>query len=121
MAKTYVQPGSFMDYTNSSGSDIVSGQMVLVGTRLGIASGDIANGASGVLAMKGVHALPKAAVSITQGAKLYYDADGNRVGGPSLAGCLTTTSTANTLVGYAFAAAGETDTTVDIDLNTMNA
>lgn len=119
MAKTHVQKGDFLTYTNSSGATILSGSMVLVGSRLGVASGDIPDGLSGELAMAEVHALPKATGEASQGAKLYYDADGSPVGGASGDGCLTTTSEANTLVGYAFSAAASGDATVNIKLNSM--
>ena len=119
MALTHVQPGKTMTYPNSSGATIASGKPVLVGVRLGVASVDIADGESGELMMKEVHSLPKASGAITQGAKLYWDADGSPVVGESASGCLTTTSTDNTLVGVAWAAAGETDATVEIDLNSL--
>jgi predicted RecA/RadA family phage recombinase len=119
MAQTYVQKGETLNYTNGSGATIASGAMVLVGSRLGVAVSDIADGATGVLVMAGVHALPKATGAITQGAKVYYDADGNRVGGPTGIGCLTATSDGNTLIGYAHAAAASGDLTVDVALNTM--
>lgn len=115
MSKKYVQPGDMMNYTASAA--ISSGDPVLVGVRLGVAEGDIANGGTGVLAMTGVHTVRKATGAITQGAALYWDADGNPVGGASGAGALTTTSTDNTLAGYAFKAAGSSDTTVEIKIN----
>ncbi len=117
MAKTYIQPGDMLDYTNGSGVDIVSGEPILIGTILAIATSDIADGASGVVAVAEVHAVRKATGAVTQGQLLYWDADGNPVGLASGIGCLTTTSTDNTLVGFAAAAAAESDANVNIKLN----
>lgn len=108
MATNYVQEGDTLAYTNGTGSTIPSSQAVLVGTRLGVALGDIANGAIGALAVRKVFRLPKAAGAVTQGAALYWDAT-NKV--------VTTTSSGNTYCGWAFAAAASGDATVDVKLN----
>ncbi|MGE4193083.1 MAG: DUF2190 family protein [Pseudodesulfovibrio sp.] len=115
--KTFLREGTRMPYANGTGSTIKSGTMVLVGVRLGVAVADIANGDTGYLAMTGVHALPKATGAITQGAAVYYDADGDPLGGTAGTGALTTTATDNTLAGYAAKAAAEADTTVELALN----
>lgn len=108
--------GRKMPYTASAA--IESGDPVVVGSRVGIAQGDIANGASGILDMGGVYELPKANGAISQGALVYWDPDGNPQGGESGAGAIATTSaTGNTLAGYAFAAAGATDETVEVKIN----
>lgn len=117
MAQTYIQPGDMLDYINGSGAAIASGDPVLVGSILGIATKDIADGSCGVLAVTKVHSVRKATGAVTQGAALYWDADGNPLNGETGIGCLTTTSTDNTLVGYAAIAAAETDETVGIKLN----
>ena len=117
MALNHVQPGRFMTYTNSTGSDIVSGQMVLVGSLLGVATVDIPDGATGELMMKEIHHLPKATGAIAQGVPLYLDADGDPVDGVAGSGALTTTATDNTLVGHSWAAAASDDAEVHIDLN----
>lgn len=117
MAKTHVQEGKKMDWTNETASDVVSDQVVVVGAIVGIAQGDIADGETGVLAVAEVHRLPKATGAITQGAALYWDANGDPVGGTAGSGALTTTATDNTLAGKAFAAAASGDATVDIKLN----
>ncbi len=109
MAQNHIQPGETMPYTNSTGSDIASGSPVLVGARLGVALGDIADGASGQLAMCEVWEIAKeAALVVAQGAALYWD---------DVNGVLTTTATDNTLAGYAFAAAVGADATVLLKLN----
>jgi predicted RecA/RadA family phage recombinase len=117
MGKTYVQPGDFIAWTNATGTAVVSGQVVRLCGLICVATGAIANGASGTLQVTGVHALPKANEAINQGAMLYWDDDGNPYGGASGTGCLTATDTSNVYAGRAAAAAEATDTTVDILLN----
>lgn len=96
-----------MDYT--AGATITSGSGVLVGKRLGIATTDMVNGTKGSLAMEGVFNLPKLSTDVVaQGDLLYWDDTNKR---------LTTTATANTQAGFAFAAAGNGVTTVDIKIN----
>lgn len=107
MAKNYIQPGEVLDVT--AGAAITSGSGILVGVRLGVALADIANGAVGSVAVKGVYSLPKLSTDVVaQGALLYWDNTNKR---------LTTTATANTLAGYAAAAAASGATTVNIALN----
>jgi len=107
MTTKFVQPGEVIDYT--AGANKTSGQPVLVGTKLGICLADIANGSTGPVAMTGVYTVTKLTADVvTQGAALYWDNGNSR---------LTTTSAGNTLAGYAFAAAGNGATTVNIKLN----
>lgn len=116
MAVNHFQRGKVLTYVNATGVAIAAGAAVVVGARVGVALTDIANGASGELAMEEVFELPKATGAISQGATVYFDADGNPVGGTSGAGAMTTTSESNTEAGYAFAAAGNTDATVYVKL-----
>lgn len=109
MAQNYVQEGDVLNYTNTSGSTITSGTAILIGTWLGVALADIANGATGSVAIEGVFTVPKLSTDVvTQGAAVYWDNTNKR---------LTLTSAGNTLVGHAFAAAGNGATTVQIKLN----
>ena len=74
MATNYVQEGSTLDYTNSTGSDIASGDVVVVGGTLAVALVDIANGDSGTVATDGVFTVPKVSGAVfSQGASLTYD------------------------------------------------
>ncbi|MHC1701791.1 MAG: DUF2190 family protein [Humidesulfovibrio sp.] len=109
--------GDSLNYLNESGATITSGSPVLIGATFGVACGDIADDAEGVLVIEGVYEIRKATGAIGQGALIYWDADGNPLGGVSQSGCLTTTDSGNTLAGRAYAAAAETDTTVLIKLN----
>ncbi len=87
-----------------------SGGAVLIGPGLfGVAAGDMAAGAMGVLRTVGVYMLPKVAnVPIVAGAKLYYDAT---------ARVLTTAASGNSYVAAALNTAGAADTVVMARLN----
>ncbi|MCS2154714.1 DUF2190 family protein [Scandinavium goeteborgense] len=81
MAKNYVEDGNTMDWTNSTGADVASGDPVVVGVLIGVAHGDIADGEDGVLHMTGVSQLLKdEADTWSAGDKLYFDADTGFVG-----------------------------------------
>jgi predicted RecA/RadA family phage recombinase len=68
MATNYVQEGTVIDYTNA-GSAISSGDVVVIGSNgdalVGIALGDIANGATGAVQISdGVFEVPKADAAV---------------------------------------------------------
>lgn len=109
------QPGDTMTWTNSTGTDVVSGQVVVVGTILAVALVDIGNGASGtVLYKNAVATCPKvSAAVIAQGETLTWDVS---VGAfdDSAATPATGDVTGNVV---AHAAAGNGDTTVEVVLN----
>lgn len=107
--KNYVQPGDRMEYSNS-GSAISSGSIVVIGERIGVAVVDIpATSGKGSVDLEGVFNLPKATgESWSQGDPLFYDSSANK---------LTKTATANKPAGYAFTAAGSSDTLGDCKLN----
>ncbi len=72
MAQNYVQEGDVLNYTNASGSTITSGTAILIGTWLGVALADIANGATGSVAIEGVFTVAKLSTDVVaQGALLY--------------------------------------------------
>ncbi|MDZ5641657.1 DUF2190 family protein [Enterobacter sp. A103] len=78
MAKNYYEDGHTMDWHNSTGKDVVSGQPVTVGAITGVAQHDIPNGTHGVLMMTGVFVLPKVAAETWQrGARLWLTKDGH--------------------------------------------
>lgn len=67
------QRGEVMTFT--AGAAIVSGQVVAVQNLLGVATGDVANGAQGELQLHGVHRVPKvSAAAISQGQPMLWDA-----------------------------------------------
>lgn len=92
--KNYVQSGNRMPFT--AGADVASGDPVIVGDIVGIAVGDVANGADGELQLCGVFELAKANAAITAADTLYWDAGNSNV---------TTTASGNTKIGFAFAPA----------------
>lgn len=73
MTTTFKQEGAVIQYT--AGADIVSGQVVKIGNVLGVALGDIANGATGSVRLEGVFAAPKVSGAvIAKGETLTWDA-----------------------------------------------
>ena len=74
MATNYVSDGNVIQWTNGTGSAVSSGDLVVAGHTLGVALVDIANGASGSVAVEGVFTVPKVSAAVfTQGEKLIYD------------------------------------------------
>jgi predicted RecA/RadA family phage recombinase len=103
--KNFVQEGDVV--TMAAPYQVSSGQGALVGAMFGIATVDLANGASGSFALKGVFDIVKAAGAVTAGAKMYWDNTAKNV---------TTTSSANTLIGVATQAQLSGDATCRIRL-----
>jgi predicted RecA/RadA family phage recombinase len=104
-----VQEGKFIDYT--AGADISAGDVVAIGSIVGVAPRPIANGADGVVQIEGVCALPKptagsGAETISAGAQVFYYA---------------TSGIANTVTGvvagYAVAEAVTAASTVSVKLS----
>ena len=110
MDANYVQRGESLDYTNGTGSKIEAGDIVVIGTKIGIAGCDIPAGAVGSLHVEGVFELPEKSgeSAIAMGAAVYYDAT---------AGAITATSTGNTLAGYAAAPAAASATKILVKIN----
>lgn len=107
MTTKYITRGAVLDYV--AGAAIVSGQVLIVGTKVGVALADIANGATGPVQTAGVFQLAKLATDVVaQGAALYWDSVNSR---------LTITAAGNTLAGHAYAASGNGVATVQIVLN----
>lgn len=72
MTSKYVQPGKVLQYT--AGSNIASGDVVVIGKILGVALNAIASGATGSVAIDGVFTLPKVTTAvIPQGSHLLWD------------------------------------------------
>ncbi|MEP0846061.1 MAG: DUF2190 family protein [Phycisphaerae bacterium] len=121
MAQTFqarrLSRGDTIDYT--PGSAVAAGAVVIQGPLVGIAEVPIAANALGALAVAGVFDIVKVNGSISAGAAVYWDADGDPQGGAAGSGALTTTSTDNTFVGWAVAAAGATDEKVPVKLGNV--
>ena len=98
--KNYVQNGS--NLTITAGAAISSGDFVVVGSIVGVAVTDIANGASGAIACDGVFSGTKASgAALAVGDVAYLNSTGK----------LTNTATSNDAVGLVVAV---TSTTVDV-------
>lgn len=98
--------GESLDYT--PGSAVAAGDVVVLGSvGVGVADGAIAANALGAVVVDGLIEFPKATGAINAYAKVYWNATNKNV---------TTTSTDNTLAGYAVAAAASGDATVRVKL-----
>ena len=114
MKATYWQKGEVLDFTPTA--DVKNGQVVPIGSRVGVAGSDIAANEQGHLHVVGVFEMDKAAnEAITMGTTLYYDATND---------CVTATASTgedaakvdNTPAGYAVAPAAAAATTVLVKL-----
>lgn len=103
----YWQRGETLDYTNSTNATIPAGTIVSLGSRIGVAGGDIEPSKLGALHVCGVFEIAKTSSSaISMGDVVYFDGTG-----------ITGTSGTGTIeVGYAAAAAAASDTTVLVKL-----
>lgn len=109
MAKNHIQPGVVIDWTNDTGSDVLSGSVVVVGVLVCVALGNIANGETGRVATEEVFEIPKnTSLAISQGDRCYWDvADGN----------INKTAVDNIDAGVCVEDAGSSDATVKVKLN----
>jgi predicted RecA/RadA family phage recombinase len=100
--KNFIQHGRTLTVPAPTGG-VVSGAVVIIGALVAIANADAAEGEDVALETAGVFELPKtSAQAWTVGAKIYWDAT-NAVA--------TTTSSGNTLMGIAAAAAANPSAT----------
>ncbi|MBF0098347.1 MAG: DUF2190 family protein [Magnetococcales bacterium] len=104
--KNFIQPGDTV--TVIAPVAVNSGEGLLVGALFGVALSTAAINTNVEVLTEGVVDLPKAAVAVTQGAKVYWDNTAKNV---------TTTATNNTLIGCAILAAAVGDATVRVRLN----
>lgn len=107
MATNYVADGTTLNWTATTAVD--SGDLVIVGTLVGVAIDDIASGAVGAVQIAGVVECDKeASLAVSQGDKLYCDA---------ISGELDKTETSQTFAGHAFEAEATSTSTVKVILN----
>lgn len=108
MILEYQQKGETINYVNGSGAVIPAGTVVPLGTRIGVAAGDIPVGATGALHLVGVFRGAKVSADVvTVGAAVYYKAADE---------AFTTTATGNTPAGFAVEAAGAGVTTLAVKI-----
>lgn len=98
----YVQKGDVLDYTATS--VLKFGDVVTLGTRIGVAGTDIAKGATGPVHVVGVFSFP-VAEAINVGDAVYWDGS-----------AITKTAAENTPAGYAFNSVTETDTLINVKI-----
>lgn len=119
----FYQRGESIDYTNSGDSKIVAGTIVLIGTRVGVAAGDIAAGATGALHVEGVFEAPKEYAAsdkaLTLGQAVQWDNSNSyfkaAVAQVVAEGAVTTE--ASPVNGYVVKAAASADQTVLVKIN----
>lgn len=105
--KNYIQPGNTLTLTASA--EIISGDVVAVGSIIGVANGDAANGAPVDVDTVGVFRLPKvSALAIAAGDVVYFDAAAKLV---------NKTASGNTKLGVATEAAANPSADVTVRLN----
>lgn len=105
--KNFIQPGGTLTLTAPYA--VTSGQGALVGAIFGVAVKDTANAVAGEFVTEGVFSLTKATgAAWTVGALLYWDNTNRNV---------TTTSSGNTKIGVATAAADSAATVGNVRLN----
>lgn len=105
--KNYIQPGKSIDITAPAGG-VVSGQITVIGSLIGVSNQNAAEGEPAVLDTEGVFEVPKtSALAVAVGDKLYWD-NTNKV--------VNKTASGNTLVGTAVSAAANPSSTVMLKL-----
>ena len=103
-----------IDYT--PGSDVIAGQVILIGTVPMVAGQAIPSGVKGSLTYDGVKKVPQAVEAITAGDAVYWDENGTPVTGDALSGAATATAGGNNLMGLAAYTTVNTDTYVFVIL-----
>lgn len=105
----FIKEGRTADWTNGTGSAVVSGAVVVFGMQqLAIAETDIADAAVGSVLLDGVVSLTKTTGAITKGQKLWWDAVNTYV--------INAPAKNAYFLGYAAEAAGSSDTSVLVEL-----
>lgn len=101
MSTNHVQPGAVMPWTNSTGSAVVSGQLLLIGLFGAVALGDIAAAATGNVAITEVWKLSKPTdEAVTQGAAVYRMSAVNKVSSLVASATAWAAATAYALADY---------------------
>ncbi len=101
---------------HTPGSDVIAGQVILIGTVPMVAGHAIPSGVKGSLTYDGVKKVPQAAEAITAGGAVYWDENGTPVTGDALSGAATATASGNNLMGLAAYTTVNTDTYVFVIL-----
>lgn len=123
MAKNFVTDGKVIPWTNTSGADVVSDQVVKVGSNLGVALVNIAAGGVGSVALEGVFSgVPKVSGAVfAQGEKLVFDVSANGALGAFDDSAATPATGDITGAAIAWVAGASLETTCTIKLTPGNA
>lgn len=113
----FVQDGDVIDYT--PGVDVAAGTVVALDNLVGVTKRDIKANVLGALATRGVFDVVKVSGAIGAGAGVYWDSDGDPLGGTAGSGAATTVAANGKFMGYAIAAVGESAATVRVLLRSM--
>jgi predicted RecA/RadA family phage recombinase len=104
--QNFIQEGEHLEFTNGTGSTIKSGSPVFVGKIVGVALGDVANGAKGQMRTEGVFEFAKkASLAISAGDVVFWD---------STPGEVTKTDADGVFIGYAVEAVAGAGTKVKV-------
>ncbi len=114
-ATRYSNNGCAIDYT--PGSAVTAGDVVVLGSIVGIASQDIAANELGALAMDGVFKVPKITGVNAVGTLIYWDPAGNPVNGTAGSGAATSTAGSLKQMGYVARASLSGDELVQVVLS----
>jgi predicted RecA/RadA family phage recombinase len=98
---SYHAGGDTVDYTPSSA--VTAGDIVVLNSAIvGLSTRDIAASRKGALTVRGIVKMPKADAdgAISQGEKIYWDADGDPASGTAGTGAATTTEGDNVYAGW---------------------
>lgn len=106
MATNAVQDGHVLSMTHTS--DVLSGELVIIGNMFGIAATDAIAGDEFELITGMVWILPKASGAVALGVLVYWDDTAKNI---------TTTVAGNTLVGTCIKAAATNDADIEVRLN----
>lgn len=117
MTAKYWQKGEVLDYKASAA--VKNGEVVSLGTRIGVAGEDIAAGETGHLHVVGVFEMEKATGAMTMGAAVYYDEAAKKI--TTVASTVASTGESSSKVnnipaGYAAAPAASADETALVKL-----
>ena len=113
----FVHDGDAIDYT--PGADVAAGTVVVREELVCVTKRDIKANTLGALATRGIFDVVKVSGAINPGAGIYWDDDGDPVGGTAGSGAATTVAANGKFMGYAVAAAGASDGTVRVLLRSM--
>ena len=118
MATNFIAEGNSVAWTNGTGSAVSSGDVVEMSHTIGIAITDIADGATGTVAIEGVFNVPKVSAAVfSAGEKLIWDTSAGAFDDSSA------TPATGDITGGAIAAAdgANTETTCTVKLTPGNA